>query len=133
LGGGNRINLHRIHPCKKGEPYLHPHPWASAMHVISGSYEMIRGYGEGNEDPIILGSIILSAGSYYSMEHRDEWHSVRPLEVVSATLMVNGKPWDRKMPLATTASDLPPLMPEQKRDMMQFFREYYSGHQSLIL
>ncbi len=124
---GHRINLHRIHPCERDEPYVHPHPWPSAMHVLSGSYEMIRGFGQGIEDPIILGSTILGADSYYSMEHRDEWHSVRPLEKAAYSLMVNGTPWDREMPIEQSASDLSPLTPEQKREILQFFREFYSG------
>jgi len=125
---GNRINLHRIHHCEKGEPYVHPHPWPSAMHVLSGSYEMIRGFGQGIKEPIILGSTVLSADSYYSMEHRDEWHSVRPIEGVAYSLMVSGKPWDRKMPIEKSANDLPTLTTEQKGEIIQFFKEFYSSH-----
>jgi len=35
-----RLMLHVIHPCKPEEALYHPHPWPSAMHVLSGKYEM---------------------------------------------------------------------------------------------
>jgi len=127
LWEGNRINLHTIHPCGKEEPYLHPHPWPSAMHVISGSYEMIRGFGQGTKSPKILGETILTPNSYYSMEHRDEWHSVRPVKGLAHSIMVNGPPWNREMPISTSATDLPPLSPDRKIRLLQFFRLNFSS------
>lgn len=43
-----RVYLHRIHPCKSEDALFHPHPWPSAMEIVSGAYEMIVGYGQGN-------------------------------------------------------------------------------------
>ena len=122
--GTYRINLHRIHPCERREVYLHPHPWPSAMRVRSGSYEMVRGYGAGTANPIILGTTILTAGSSYSMDQRDEWHSVRPLESVALSLMVSGPPWNRKMPIESPTAPNP-LAPKAEADIMAFFAEHY--------
>src|SRR3990167_1167848 len=44
--GEHRIFLHRIHPCEREQSLWHPHPWPSAVKVISGEYEMGVGYGE---------------------------------------------------------------------------------------
>ena len=38
--GTSRLMLHVIHTCETDEALYHPHPWPSAMHVLSGSYEM---------------------------------------------------------------------------------------------
>ena len=122
-----RINLHRIHHCAPGEPYLHPHPWPSAMHVLEGAYEMVRGFGTGTDTPIILGTTILTAGAFYSMQHPDEWHSVRPLDPVAYSIMLNGHPWDRSMPIDKKANDLPPLSPEVKAEMLDKFAALIGG------
>ena len=118
---GYRINLHRIHHCQPQEPYLHPHPWPSAMHVLQGSYEMVRGFGPGTQAPTILGTTILSAGAYYSMQHPDEWHSVRPLAPVAYSIMLNGQPWNRAMPIAQKSEDLNALDDAVKREMLALF------------
>ena len=57
--GENRIYLHRIHPCSEGEALFHPHPWPSAMRILSGEYEMGIGYGEGTEPPEIAAIVKL--------------------------------------------------------------------------
>ena len=36
--GDYRINLHRIHPCRKDEALFHPHPWPSIVKIIEGGY-----------------------------------------------------------------------------------------------
>lgn len=37
--GEFRLMLHVIHPCETSNALYHPHPWPSAMHVLSGKYE----------------------------------------------------------------------------------------------
>ena len=37
---GARVSLHVIHPCEPEQALFHPHPWPSAMRVLSGTYEM---------------------------------------------------------------------------------------------
>ena len=124
--GEYRINLHRIYPCQPGEAYLHPHPWPSAMHVLSGSYEMIRGYGEGIEKPIILGTTILTAGSIYTMENPNEWHTVRPLGGIALSLMISGKPWNRAMPIEKSSKDLPELSAATQQEIIDTFLSFYT-------
>ncbi len=96
--GEYRVYLHRIHPCAAGEALFHPHPWPSAMKVLSGSYQMAVGYGSGVPAPPVVATLMLCAGSRYEMVHPDGWHSVRPLEVPSLSLMVTGTPWRRWSP-----------------------------------
>src|SRR5262245_5320802 len=44
-----RAFLHRIHPCERA--LFHPHPWPSAVKIVSGTYEMLVGYGAGETPP----------------------------------------------------------------------------------
>lgn len=93
-----RINLHRIHPCERDEALFHPHPWPSAMRVLSGEYEMAVGYGQGETQPPIAALMIASGDFRYEMTEPDAWHYVRPLREPTMSLMVTGKPWDRPSP-----------------------------------
>lgn len=92
--GPYRLMLHRIHPCEKA--LFHPHPWPSAVRVVSGRYEM--GVSQGhvllNEHQPEVARLILTAGSQYEMVHPLAWHYVRPLDEPSLSVMVTGKPWD---------------------------------------
>lgn len=96
--GGYRIYLHRIHPCALGEALFHPHPWPSAMLVVSGAYEMAIGYGTGEEIPPIAACLILGPGSRYEMTNPDSWHYVRPIDGVTESVMVTGPLWNRPSP-----------------------------------
>lgn len=120
---GYRISLHRIHPCKKGEALFHPHPWPSAMKVLSGDYEMAIGYGAGEVSPPVAAKIILGAGSEYEMTDLNGWHYVRPLNVPTMSLIVTGKPWDRSAPKSDKA--LIPLLDGKREEILQFFRSVY--------
>lgn len=95
-GSGVRICLHRIHPCEKA--LLHPHPWPSAVRILSGEYEM--GVAGINQVPLSgetlpagkpLAIIRLKAGSSYEMTNKFGWHYVKPLGEVSLSIMVMGK------------------------------------------
>jgi hypothetical protein len=93
LEDGSRLNFHRIYPCEK--PLLHPHPWPSAVMVVSGSYEMEMGFA--NPDllvtPPVAATVLMKPGSSYEMTHPWGWHSVRPLKGPSLSYMITGKPW----------------------------------------
>ncbi len=89
--GDFRIYLHRIHPCEKA--LFHPHPWPSAVEVLSGAYEMGIGYGAGPEAPPTAATAILRKGSSYEMIDPNGWHYVRPFGDPSLSIMVTGKPW----------------------------------------
>lgn len=91
-----RVFLHRIHPCEREQALFHPHPWPSAMRVLSGSYEMALGYGAGMDEPPMAARVVLTAGSSYEMNDPQSWHAVRPLGEPSLSLMVTGAPWERE-------------------------------------
>ena len=126
LKSGKRIYLHFIHYCEKGEALNHPHPWPSAMHVLTGRYEMNIGYGAGNENPEMVMTLETeNGGLYYDMTHRDGWHSVRPMvpDNPSATIMLAGEPWDRWSP--GPEGKLEPLDDARVWTMMEYFKGYY--------
>ena len=126
LKNGKRIYLHFIHHCEKGEALNHPHPWPSAMHVLTGRYEMGVGYGEGEKDPEMFLSLETeNGGLYYDMTHRDGWHYVRPMEPGKsvATVMLAGEPWDRWSPSAD--KELKPLDGFRITVMLDYFQKFY--------
>ena len=118
-----RVYLHRIHPCEAGEALVHPHPWPSAMKVLSGRYEMGTGYGKGMVKPPIKEVRVFEAGSEYEMTDPDEWHYVRPLSGPSISLMVTGKPWSRESP--KSSKPLAELALVKRREILKFFRSVY--------
>lgn len=92
---GTRICLHRFEPCEEKDAFLHPHPWPSAMLILSGRYRMRIGASETNQignKPIIVLDEILSAGCVYSMTEPRGWHAVQPL-TTCYSIMINGQPW----------------------------------------
>jgi len=115
-----RVYLHRIHPCT--EALYHPHPWPSAIHIISGVYEMGVGYGVGNSEPPTATTLVLREGAEYEMIDRDGWHNVRPLSTVYS-VMVTGKPWNRWSPSPTMK--LGPLTPQVRNDLLAEFRFFF--------
>jgi hypothetical protein len=127
--GEHRLSLHIIDGCEEGESLYHPHPWPSAMRVVSGSgpYEMGVGFGPGLEPPPIACRLILSPGDYYEMLDINGWHYVRPLGTFSASLMLSGKPWDREQieaPGDSFTKELPEL---SKLEILRKFKEdWYS-------
>jgi hypothetical protein len=118
-----RICLHRIYPCAPGEALFHPHPWPSAMRILSGEYEMAVGYGAGESPPPIAALMIAAGDFQYEMTDPDAWHYVRPLREPTMSLMITGTPWARPAP--TSSKLLRPLSPEQSAGIFAFFRERY--------
>jgi len=127
LFDGYRLSLHRIHPCAEGESYMHPHTWAAAMRMLAGRYEMVTGYGEGLE-PVILGKSILMPGSYYSMEHPNYFHSVRPLDDKPAdSVMISGRPTGRRMPIENPTHGLGSLSSNEIAAIMESAWQFYQN------
>ena len=93
--GDYRLYLHRIYPCEKAQALFHPHPWPSAMRILEGRYEMAVGYGQGMSEPPVAATVVMAQGSSYEMVDPDGWHSVRPLDGPTLSLMVTGMPWAR--------------------------------------
>ena len=65
-----RINLHRIHPCETA--LWHPHPWPSAIRVVTGRYEMGIGYAaeqslDPDQKPVEVARVVLGPGDQYEM------------------------------------------------------------------
>jgi len=121
--GENRISLHVIHPCDESESFFHPHPWPSAMRVLSGEYAMKVGFGEGLVTPPTASTLVLSPGSVYEMTHKDAWHSVIP-KTVCWTVMVSGKPWEREMPQEPKEKQ-PSLDIDRIYEVLSFFQQKY--------
>lgn len=91
--GNYRLYFHVLHPCPEGSSLYHSHPWESAIHVISGTYEMGLSFSTDENDLIDIESgkyneirkqteiakIIAHEGMYYEMMHKHGWHYVRPV------------------------------------------------------
>jgi hypothetical protein len=121
--GRYRIYLHRIHPCFRA--LFHPHPWPSAVKVLSGAYEMGVGYGPGQALPPVAMTLMLAAGSSYEMVDPDGWHYVRPLGISPClSVMVTGSRWDRWSP-GPAAGTLKPLKDQERSRLMTAFKLYY--------
>ena len=107
---GYRLCLHRIHPCEKA--LYHPHPWPSAVKLLSGDYEMGVGHAQpGETSPTEIAKVIFRRGSSYEMIDPRGWHYVKPLQWQSYSVMVMGplypsdgtvhpKPTTRQRPLS---------------------------------
>lgn len=124
--GDLRVSLHRIQPCEAGEAFFHPHPWPSAMLVVSGGYETGVGYGAGVEPPPVAQTFWLPPGTCYEMVDRDAWHYVRPLGGTSLSVMVSGVPWNREMP-KVPGEPPQPLSESARYMMLDAFRAQFRG------
>lgn len=123
-----RVYLHRILPCDPSSALYHPHPWPSAMRILSGSYQMTVGSGPGEEPPPVSMTLELQAGASYEMAHPDGWHAVSPRGEPAYSLMISGAPWGRPSP----KSDRPlrPLDSAQREEILAFFRAAYGAGRS---
>lgn len=120
--GENRICLHRIHPCYT--PFMHKHPWPSAMRIIEGNYKMDIGYNITLLPPPVAATVILTPGSSYEMTDPDGWHSVNPIDTPTLSLMVIGKPWPNSN-LLKRPSKLGQLSNETKLEIINLFKQLY--------
>jgi len=96
-----RLMIHRIHPVAaldNKEALFHPHPWPSAVQILSGAYEMGIGYGAGVEPPPVAAKTVLRVGSSYSMTDKNGWHYVAPLQNPSLSVMLIDAPWKEPHP-----------------------------------
>jgi hypothetical protein len=121
--GEYRLYLHHIHPCEEGDALWHPHPWPSAIKIVSGSYWMNVGNESlGSGYAPVAARLFLPEGSVYEMTDINGWHSVQPVEDVYS-IMVTGKKWGR----SEIRADRPlrPLTAEEKAHLLQEFRRAY--------
>ena len=119
-----RVNLHRIWPCSPQESLFHPHPWPSAVRILSGQYRMRVGYGSGVESPPTASTVLLVPGASYEMTHPDAWHAVQPVGGPSLSLMVTGRPWGRAAPISPR-HPLGELSAERRAALLRDFRTCY--------
>lgn len=127
--GELRIMLHRIHPCKPdAQPLFHPHPWPSAMRILSGEYLM--GVGQGWDRWQAYGraaKIRMGPGTIYEMAQKDGWHDVQPIGGPVYTLMITGKPWENPIrdSFSVPKNKLNPLSDEARENILNHFRQWY--------
>lgn len=134
--GENRILLHRIHPCDDGEALMHPHPWPSAVRIMSGRYEMGTA-GTYFPDPdstepeehepawdAIHAKVFLGPGSEYEMTEPQGWHYVRPLGAPSDSLMVIGPLYEPRVVMPHVPIDKQqPLSPERFAELFDMWKQ----------
>lgn len=128
-----RIYLHRIFPC--AQALYHPHPWPSAIRIITGRYEMGLAYAETLQLPNIIRAdrevarVVLGPGNQYEMCNPAGWHYVKPLgKEPSLSVMVTLKPWDPPLfdhGLFGKAANLQPLATDAKAELHAKFTEEY--------
>lgn len=120
--GDLRVFLHKIWPTD-AEVLYHPHPWPSAVRVVSGRYLHLVGDGQR-----VLATQVLAAGSEYEMVDPSAWHSVRPLDEPSDSIMVVGKLYDPPpiMP-KPPAERQPPLADARVDELLDAWKDLLSG------
>lgn len=118
-----RVYLHRIHPCPLNESLFHPHPWPSAMKILSGEYTMLVGFGTGMNAPPVAATLLLPPGAEYEMINPDSWHAVSPNDTPSYSLMVSGPPWERESHKSTKV--LEPLSQKAQDSIINAFSMAY--------
>ena len=123
--GDYRICLHRIPPCDSSEALFHPHLWPSAMHILSGTYEMAVGYDAGNEPPPAAATLIAECDMKYEMVDPNSWHYGRPFDEVAMIIMVTGQPWDRWSPGGDESFRT--LSDDTRDEILAFFRAHFVG------
>ena len=92
-----RINLHRIGPCESA--LFHPHPWPSAVRIITGRYEMGVGTRSVNQhyNPPEICRMVLGPGDQYEMVDPAGWHYVKPLDEPSLSVMITARPFTEQI------------------------------------
>jgi len=120
----HRLFLHRIYPCEEGDALFHPHPWPSAVQVVSGRYEHQTGIivAPGFRRGVVRS--VLVVGSSYEMKDRRAWHSVRPLDGPSDSIMLVGPLYDPpvEMPHPPTKKQ-GPLEPDRFEALFEEWRD----------
>lgn len=127
FGKDARIYLHIIESIPKearskgAKPFLHPHPWPSAVMLLNGSYRMATRVPMTLDD---LQWMVLTEGSSYEMTAPNDRHLVDPIDFEVMSMMVTGplfNPPPRTAPV--------PKQPELPADMAE---RLYAGFKSLL-
>jgi hypothetical protein len=126
-----RIYFHFIYPCTTAEALYHPHPWASAIHILSGEYEMGLGFDNKSDTSANItevSKLILAENSYYEMVNKEAWHYVRPFNRIAKTVMITDKPWESNENFVKTTKELQELSKEKAEEIRKWFLLYYYSH-----
>lgn len=121
---GYRLVLHVTYPCKT--PYWHKHQWPAAMKIVEGSYDMDIGYGPDTPEPCT--TVQMPAGTIYSMEVEDAWHSVNPRTDYTLSIMVTGDLYPYLQEQGYTPlknRNLPTLSDERVQQILDLFKNHY--------
>jgi hypothetical protein len=115
-----RIFLHRIHPAE-GDVLFHPHPWPSAVRIVSGRYL----HRIGIKDQV-LSTQVLTAGSEYEMTTPDVWHSVNPIDGPSDSVMIVGPLFPNPPTMPSPPSERQqPLDPQRAAELLDDFASFF--------
>lgn len=123
--GDVRVFLHEILPCNPGEALYHPHPWPSIVRVMpwSGKYEHKLGWFIDFNNIATVSEQIIDGTIIYSMTDPLAWHSVRPIDGSSWSIMVSGKPYDSNPPgYQRPEIEQGPLSDLEKRNLFSFWK-----------
>lgn len=126
--GDLRISLHYIHPCEKSECYIHPHPWPSAIRVLSGIYETglySRPWFGLQKDSTPEIRFSGSRGFDYEMVDPNSSHYVWTA-TGSYSLMVMGPKWEGVLPNPQQEPEGPLSMTEEE-ELLQIFSFLLDG------
>lgn len=93
VDGEFRFFIHVIHATDKS-CLFHKHKWPNAVYILKGQYEMGITKTEYDQPDMIntepYCKVVMTKDSYYEMCDRDLAHYVRPLTIVTYSLMVTG-------------------------------------------
>jgi len=122
--GEYRVYLHAFDPCEADEVFCHPHPWAFAVRIHAGTYEMSVSHGAEGREPDEVVKMILAAGSCYEMTCRSGLHGVRPVGTRCLSLMVAGPViWPEHRIVANTPTR--DLHSYERAHLFTYFRSRY--------
>jgi hypothetical protein len=133
---GIRVCLHRFEYCEAKDAFLHPHPWPSAMKVLSGQYKMNVGFSQDLvSQPTTVVETILARGSVYASDEPRFWHSVQPVTEHAYSVMINGPAWGpdiahTKAP-TTKGKDLDKMSQKDLEWHLHTFTQLISNHEHL--
>lgn len=126
--GDLRISIHYIHPCERAKCYVHPHPWPSAIRVLSGIYETglyNRPWFGLQEEASPEVRVTGSRGFDYEMVDPKVSHYVWTA-TGSYSLMVMGPKWEETIPNPLQEPE-GPLSQGEEGALLQVFARLLAG------
>lgn len=127
----HRLFIHLIHPTD--QPCLfHKHRWPASFKMLDGGYEMSITYCKEeieSEEAYKLPTIakfIINVGTYYEMIETHTLHYVKPLNGISASLMISGPLYpEAEYRKEVVTKELLPLSEYRKITILQWMQKMY--------